>query len=117
MVRTRRGAGRIGCLLTLLIVTAVVYFGFNIGEAYFNFYRYQDRMKGEVRFAKSVPDGVIKMRIAAFADSLGLPEPANKVVVRRGEHNIFIYANYIVPIELPGHVRELHFNPSATGTF
>ena len=117
MVRSRRGAGRIGCLLTLLIATAVVYFGFNIGEAYFNFYRYQDRMKSEARFASNISDVVIKFRIAAFADSLGLPEPANKVVVRRGKHDIFIYANYIVRIELPGHVREFHFNPSATGTF
>jgi hypothetical protein len=117
LVRTRRGAGRIGCLLMVLVVTAVVYFGFNIGEAYFNLYRYQDRMKGEAKFAANTTDALIKMRIAAFADSLGLPEPANKVVVRRGQHDIFIYANYIVRIELPGHVREFHFNPNATGTF
>lgn len=117
MVRTRRGAGRIGCLVMLLIVTAIGYFGINIGEAYFNFYRYQDRMKSEARFADHSTDAAMKMRIAAFADSLGLPEPANKVVIRRGQHDIFIYANYIVHIELPGQVREFHFNPSATGTF
>lgn len=117
MVRSRRGRGRIGCLIALLILTAIIYFGFNVGEAYFNFYRYQDRMKSEARFAVNIPDATIKMRIAAFADSLGLPEPANKVIVRRGEHDIFIYANYIVRIELPGHVREIHFNPSAAGTF
>ncbi|MFI5245002.1 MAG: hypothetical protein ACHQQR_07235 [Gemmatimonadales bacterium] len=101
----------------LLILTAVIYFGFNFGEAYFTFYRYQDRMKSEARFAVNIPDATIKMRIAAFADSLGLPDPANKVVVRRGEHDIFIYANYTVRIELPRYVREIHFNPSATGTF
>jgi hypothetical protein len=101
----------------LLVVTALGYFGFNLGEAYFNLYRYQDRMKGEAKFAVNTTDALIKMRIAAFADSLGLPEPANKVIVRRGQHDIFIYANYSVQIELPGHVRELHFNPHATGTF
>jgi hypothetical protein len=101
----------------LLVVTAIGYFGFNLGEAYLAFYRYQDRMKGEAKFAAHTTDAMIKMRVAAFADSLGLPEPANKVVVRRGEHDIFIYANYEVRIELPGHVREVHFNPSATGTF
>jgi hypothetical protein len=101
----------------LLIVTAIGYFGFNIGQAYLDFYRYQDRMKSEAKFAVNNSDAQIKMSIAAFADSLGLPEPANKVIVRRGQHDIFIYANYIVHIELPGHVREFHFNPSATGTF
>lgn len=72
MVRRRRGAARIGCLLTLLILTAACYFGFNVGEAYFNFYRYQDRMKSEVRFAANNTDANIKLRIQEFADSLGL---------------------------------------------
>jgi hypothetical protein len=99
------------------LITAVGYFGSNIGEAYFNLYRYQDRMKSEAKFAQNSTDAAIKMRIAAFADSLGLPDPANTVIVRRGAHDIFIYANYIVHIELPGHVREFHFNPHASGTF
>ncbi len=117
MVRSRRGAGRIGCLLMLLVVTAIGYFGFNIGEAYFNFYRYQDRMKTEARFAANNTDAAIRSHIAQFADSIGLPESARNVVVRRGEHEIFIYANYSVHIELPGQVKEFHFNPTATGTF
>ncbi len=117
MVRSRRGAGRIGCLLVLLIITAIGYFGANVGEAYWNFYRYQDRMKSEALFAGHNTDAVIKARIAGFADSLGLPDPANNVIVRRGEHDIFIYADYEVRVELPGQVRVLHFNPSATGTF
>ena len=117
MVKARRGVGRIGCLVMLLIVTAIGYFGFNLGQAYFDFYRYQDRMKSEAKFAGGSTDAAIKMRIAAYADSLGLPEPANKVVVRRGQHDMFNDANYDVQIELPGHVREVHFNPSATGTF
>jgi hypothetical protein len=116
-VRNRRGAGRIGCLLSLLILTAVGYFAVNLGEAFLAYYRYEDRMKGEAKFAAHSTDAAIKMRIAAFADSLGLPEPANKVIVRRGAHDIVIYANYVVQIELPGHVREVHFNPSATGKF
>jgi len=117
LVRSRRGVGRIGCLFTLLVITAIGYFGANIGEAYWNFYRYQDRMKSEAQFAAHTTDAVIKEHIAGFADSLGLPDPANNVIVRRGEHDIFIYANYDVRIELPGQVREFHFNPSATGTF
>jgi hypothetical protein len=98
-------------------VTAIGYFGFNVGEVYFNFYRYQDRMKTEAKFAAHNSDAAIERSISIFADSLGLPDPANKVVVRRGEHQIFIYANYEVHIELPGFVREVKFNPNATGTF
>lgn len=117
MVRSRRGVGRIGCLFFLLIVTAIGYFAANIGEAYWNFYRYQDVMRGEAQFAANRSDAAIKLRVESFADSLGLPYPANKVTVRRGTHDIFIYANYDVRVEFPGQVRELHFNPSASGTF
>ena len=117
MVTSRRGASRIGCLVVLLILTAIGYFGFNAGEAYFTFYRYQDRMKTEARFAATNSDAVIRNHIQNFADSLGLPEAARNVVVRRGQHEIYIYANYIVRVELPGQVKEVHFNPSATGTF
>ena len=46
----------------LLVVTAVGYFGFNIGEAYFNLYRYQDRMKGEARFAANTTDALVRLR-------------------------------------------------------
>ena len=117
MVNNRRGAGRLGCLVMLLIVTAIGYFGTNIGEAYFNYYRYRDRMRGEIPFAAHNTDAEIKNRIAAFADSLGLPDPAHNVIVRRGRHDIFIEANYAVHIELPGYVREVHFNPTASGQF
>jgi hypothetical protein len=117
MVRSRRGAGRIGCLLLLLIVAAAGYFGFPVGEAYFAFYRYQDRMKSEARFAAHNSDAVIRARVGGFADSLGLPDPADNVIVRRGQHEIFIYADYVVSVKLPGQVKEIHFNPSATGTF
>jgi hypothetical protein len=117
MVRSRRGAGKIGCLLMLLIVAAAGYFGMGVGEAFWNFYQYQDRMKTEARFAASRSDAVIKRRVAAFADSLGLPVGANNVTVRRGDHMIYIFADYDEHIVLPGFSRDFHMNPSAAGTF
>jgi hypothetical protein len=117
MVRQRGGLTRLGCLLTMLILTAIGYFGFNVGEAYFNFYRYRDLMRGEASFAANRTDIQIQRRVAAFADSLGLPDPADRVAVQRGKHDIQISAEYSVRIELPGYVREIHFSPSATGSF
>jgi len=117
MVNNRTGASRIGCLVILLIIAAIGYFGANIGEAYLKFLRYQDKMKSEVQFAAHASDAKIKMDLATFADSLDLPEAAHTVAVRRGTNEIFIYANYYVHLELPGYVREVHFNPKATGKF
>jgi hypothetical protein len=60
---------------------------------------------------------VIKRRIALYADSLGLPEAAHNVTVRRGRGTIYIFSDYYVHLELPGFVKEIHLSPSATGTF
>lgn len=117
MVRVRRGASRIGCLLSLIVVAAVGYFGFHYGRAYLDFVRFQDEMKSEAKFAVHSTDGEIKARVEALADSIGLPESAKDVTVRRGRHEIIIYSNYAVVIQLPFFAREFNFNPSATGKF
>lgn len=117
MVRSRRGRSRIGCLLTLLIVAALGTFGFYYGQAYLNFVRFQDEMKSEAKFAMHSTDDEIKARVVALADTMGLPASAKRVTVRRGPHEIIIYSQYIVRIELPLFAREFQFNPSATGKF
>jgi hypothetical protein len=101
----------------LAIASAVVYFGFNLGEVLWNYYQYTDRMEQEVRFAGSRSDAVIKRRIAQFADSIGLPEAAHRVHVKRGQKVISIWAEYYDNIEFPGFVREIRFNPKASGPF
>ena len=80
---SRSGRSSLGCLFLLLIVAAAMYFGVNIGEAYWRFYEFQDAMRQEVRFAKQISDDRIKLHLAALADSLGLPEEATAITVDR----------------------------------
>jgi hypothetical protein len=115
MVRPRRGASKIGCLLSALIVVAVAYFGFNVGEVYMRYYRYRDAMHQEGRFAKQNPDAVIRRRLRSVADSLGLPEDAGRISVQRSGNHITISAQYDEVVELPLLVRTLHFAPSYSG--
>ena len=117
MVSARHGRSSLGCLVTLLVVTAIVYFGVNIGETYLRFYRYRDAMRQEVRFAGKRSDGDIKRRLSIFADSLGLPTEASVVRVRRRPSRITIWADYDESVELPLTVRTVHFTPQADGTF
>jgi hypothetical protein len=113
----RRGASKLGCLVSLLVVVAIGYFGINVGETYYRFYRFQDAMHQEARFAAHNTDDVIKRRLAAFADSIGLPESARRVNVRRRDRHISIWCEYYDHIELPLYVREVYFNPSIEATF
>lgn len=113
MVTSRRGAGKLGCLFSLLIAVTVVYFGANLGEVYWRYYEYRDAMQQEARFAATRSDDDIRRRLRAFADSLGLPPEAGRVNVRRGSSGISISASYVERVELPMYVREIRFQPRA----
>lgn len=117
MVTLRRGASSLGCLMSLLIIAAIVYFGVNIGEVYWRYFEFKDEMNQQVRFAAHNPNVQIARHLRALADSLQLPESAGNVFIRRAGHSISIESDYYERVELPLVVREIHFNPRAEGTF
>jgi hypothetical protein len=113
MVKARAGAGRLGCLVGLLLLVTIVYFGFNIGEVYFRYYRLKDAMEQEVRFAETRDDAAIRSHMKSVADSLGLPEAAGRVSIERTNTRVVISSDYSEHVELPMFVREFHFKPRA----
>ena len=113
----RRGASSLGCLIPLLIVAIGAYFAHDFGMAYFRFYQFQDAMRQEVRFAAHNSDNQILRRLRLEADSLGLPEAAGLVTLQRDGRHIEMESDYYEHVELPGVVKEVHFNPHAEGIF
>ena len=111
MVKARRGATTFGCLLTALLLVSAVYFGFKVGDVYWEYYQYKDTMRQHTRFAETLTDRQIYDRIVAKADSLGLPEEAKEVSVERVGRHISVSADYVVLVELPLHNRSFHFTP------
>jgi hypothetical protein len=112
----RRGASSLGCLFTLFVVAVVVYYGINIGEVYWRFYEFQDDMKQDVRFANNMSTAKILQHLRARADSLGLPEDAQDITIKRTLKEISIDAEYTEYIELPFKVKERVFRPHAEGS-
>lgn len=117
VILRRTGATRFGCLLTLLILSAVMYFGINAGEVYWRYLQYKDAMAQEVRFRSFLPNSRIRQNLAEIADSLGLPEDAGVVTVTRERGRVTVEAHYEEFIELPGYRREVHFEPRASGGY
>jgi uncharacterized protein YqjF (DUF2071 family) len=116
MVRSRRRTGRskLGCLVSLLVGVAIAYFAVNIGEVYMRYYRFEDAIRQEVRFARQNTDDAIRLRLAARADSLGLPDGAAQVRIERSANRITISARYDELVELPAFVRTITFRPSVS---
>lgn len=115
MVSGRRGAGKIGCLISLLLAVTIGYFAVNIGEVYLRYFKFRDAIAQEVRFASTRTDDAIRLRLSSLADSLGLPEDAGRVRISRTGTRIRIAADYEELVELPLVVREFRFHPSAEG--
>ena len=117
MVERRPGRTNLGCLVMLLVGVAAVYFAVNVGEPYVRYYRYLDGMKQEARFSARFTDEEIQRRLAALADSLGLPEAAGRVRVRRASNRISLSTSYYERVEMPLIVRDILFSPQAEWTY
>jgi hypothetical protein len=117
MVSRRRGASTLGCLFTMLIVVALVYFGVNVGAPYFRYYQFRDAMQQEARFAERKTDSQIVTSLRLKADSLSLPAPAHRINVRRTPSRITIWTDYAETIDFPFVTRDITFRPVVERAF
>jgi hypothetical protein len=117
VIRARCGRTTLGCLFTLLIIVTIGYFAANVGRVYLRYYRFQDAMAQEARFAARNSNDVIVERLRAMADSLGLPDGAHKIHIRRARNTISIWSSYIELVELPGVTREFDFTAHVERAF
>ena len=101
--RRLRGGSTIGCLFSLLIFGAAVYYSVNIGPVWFRYYQLVDEMKTSARLAPNLTDAVIRRRLAAKVDELHLPDSANKfTITRTGKpRSITIETQYSETVDLP----------------
>jgi hypothetical protein len=116
---SRRGASKMGCLFSILIVVAIAYFGIDFGKAYWANAEFKDEMKQEIKYHSDQADDQIRAHMKLVADSLGLPDSAGVVTVTRDPptRTIAIDAQYDVTVKIPGYERVLHFAPHATDTY
>jgi hypothetical protein len=108
----RRGASRLGCLIQLIIVGGLLYFGAYAGQDLLEYYRLRDAMKQEARFATLRTDTQIRDRLRSFADSVGLPVDAQEINIVRDENTIKIWTEYDQPLRLPFDIeKSVHLRP------
>lgn len=98
----RRGGSGFGCLVSLLLFVAALYYGVHIGEVYLRYYQLLDGMRTQARLAPSLTNDVIYRRLGAQADSL-LPGGSPGFRITRGGHpnRITIEAEYEEHVDLP----------------
>jgi hypothetical protein len=120
------GKLRLGCLLVVVILVAALYFGIQFFQVRFRYYQMQDYVKEQATFAPVLDDNTIRTRLAARADTLGIPLKTPRAWdvrrVRDASGRFIIIRGYYedsVVIELPGirKVFRFQFNPAASEPF
>jgi len=105
-----------GCLVTLLLFVAALYYGVNIGELFFHYYRLLDEMQTQAQLAPSLDDATIRRRIQAAAQDIGLPAEAQQIkIARRASPREFVIeTEYSETVTLPLFTHTFTFHPKAS---
>lgn len=114
-LRSRRGGSTAGCLISLAIFVAGVYYGILFGRPWFKYYQLVDEMRVSARLAPTLSDGVIKRRLEQKADDLELPDEARKFEITRSgkPRKIIITTKYSETVNALLVSHTFHFNPTA----
>jgi hypothetical protein len=118
VIRTRRstwGASTLGCLFSILILMAVLYYGMDIGRTYWNYYKLIDEMGTSARFAETQTDEQIMKHLVGIARDLGLPPEAQRFKIQRIDHpkTVVISTKYTVTLVFPFKRKVVVLTPSA----
>ena len=115
VITSRRGASSFGCLMSLLIFVAALYYAVNIGEVFFRYYRLLDEMETEAHLAAGLDDGTIRRRIQAAIEEIGLPDSAGnrqlQVYRSSSPREIVIETRYSEIVSLPFFNHSFSFQP------
>lgn len=111
--RSRRGTSTTGCLVSLVIFAALVYYGIHLGQPWLRYYQLLDEMRVSARLAPTLSDGVIRRRLEQKADELGLPPEAKKFQITRSgkPRRITITTLYSETVNVPPINHTFHFAP------
>jgi hypothetical protein len=108
-VVSRLGGALSGCLVWGVLLVVGVYAGSEIGAPYYRYYRYGDVLEQQAHFATIRSDSAMMRAIWATADSLGLPDAAYQVNIRRGSNRVHLTTAYDDAWAVPGYRRTVHF--------
>lgn len=114
-LRSRRGTSTMGCVVSLVLFAAAVYYGIHLGAPWVRYYQLLDEMRVSARLAPTLSDGVIKRRLEQKADELGLPPEARKFQITRSgkPRKILISSEYNETVTVPLLTHTFLFTPKA----
>jgi hypothetical protein len=94
-----QGKGSLGNILFLLLVLALVYFGFKFIPVRIHAFSFMDAMIEEASFAAHRNDKVIKGNLLRFAREYKLPISKEQIELKREPGRMTVLADYTVVVD------------------
>ena len=113
-MRARRsisGAGRLGCLIWLLLLGAVVLVLSKVVPVKMRTSQFFDAMEEQAQFGSIKGDKSIQNELFQKAQDLQLPLKKEDILVHRDGSNVYVEAHYKITIEFPGYTYVWQENP------
>jgi hypothetical protein len=109
--RDEKGEGRVGLLISLVVLAIGVFLGVKIIPVRINAYEFGDFIQQECRFAAvRTKDGEVADRILNKAAELEIPLKKKDLKVERTANEMVITASYELPIDLKVTVYNYRFH-------
>jgi hypothetical protein len=117
ILRKNRGGFTYGCLFSLLVLTAVGFVGFRIGEVYWNYFEVRENVREVLNWAVSgqvKPDNEILEKVQARVKDAGLVVPPRNIRISHSEGNLTIAIKWKREVVFPGYTLPLNFEVELT---
>jgi hypothetical protein len=97
----RRGTSTLGCLVSLALFVAALYYGVHIGQVYLRYFELLDDMRTQAHMGAHFSDNEITAHLTAQADSLLGESPPFRITRDGRSNRITIQTEYTESVDLP----------------
>ena len=112
--RREKGEGQLGCIVGLIVLALGVFIAWKMIPVKVKAAEVRQVVVDEAKSAGTHNDKIIMGNILAKAREDNMPITEDNVKIRRGNNEITVEVNYVVPIEFPGYTYQWHINNTAT---
>ena len=113
MLKNIRGAGKLGCLIWIVILGAGAYVGFKYLESRWNYLSMREQLSEVAKFAAALrpfDEDIVKKEVIKRGTSLGITIYPEDIKAKEEEGEITIDVYWEVPLEFPGYTYTQDFS-------
>ena len=106
--RRERGEGQFGCVVGLIILAIGIFVAWRVIPVKVRAADLRQEVVDDAKSAGMLNDEKIRMSILSKARENALPVVDDNIKIARGANQITITVDYVVPIDFPGYVYQMH---------